>query len=68
MAAAYVRAAKKLTRVKIRAISLLGKLCWRSTYLIGFAERLEEPFLYILSQAWLVKWTGLYRVFCCRDS
>ena len=49
MAAAHVKAAKKLTRVKTQ--SLPGKLCWRRRSLIGSAERLEELFLFILSRA-----------------
>ena len=51
MAAAHVKAAKKLTRVKIQAISFAGKALLEEDIFdkLWFAERFEEPFLFILS-------------------
>ena len=70
MAAAHVNTAKKLTRVKIRAISLAGEALLEEDIFDRVCREARGTFSFYfeLSLVWRVKWTGLHRVFCFGDS
>lgn len=67
MAVALGKGVRKLTRMKIRAISLVGKALLEEDVFERVCREAQGNFSFYLSRAWQVKWTHLYRVFCLVD-
>jgi len=67
MAASFGKAVKKLTRAKIRAISLAGKALLEGDIFERFSREAQGTFSFYFESAWQVKWTCLNQVLCFVD-